>query len=337
MNKKTRFLVLSIILIFALKGISQDKWKGAVIRENDLKVIKNPREPLHGDIRFDIVEEVSIGGNNDENYQFFRIRDIKVDKRRNIYVLDQGNFRVQIFNEKGLYLRTLGRQGQGPGEFQRPVQIAIDKGKDIVYVKDYPRLKVFDANGKLIDDFVQRSYPLDFIIDNADQMWGVFSIFNEDRTYHAFCVATLRGKIVKKFAEFPITITTSPGEGGNTLLRTGKEYALHFAQVEDQKYVYGFSDRYRIYEIDELGKQLFIMEKDEPARSFSDEERKQHQGAYLPEHVPYFYSLLTDSEGRIYVQRNIISRSQEDPFLYDIFSKEGVYYTKDLLHILLMR
>ena len=53
--------------------------------------------------------------------------DVAVDKAGNIYILDSGNARIQKFGPDGKYLATIGRKGQGPGEFILPDGLDIDK------------------------------------------------------------------------------------------------------------------------------------------------------------------------------------------------------------------
>ncbi|HEX6644093.1 MAG TPA: 6-bladed beta-propeller [Gemmatimonadales bacterium] len=42
----------------------------------------------------------------------------------NVYVLDQGANHIRVFDSAGAELRTIGREGQGPGEFGRPYSLA---------------------------------------------------------------------------------------------------------------------------------------------------------------------------------------------------------------------
>jgi hypothetical protein len=81
-------------------------------------------------------------------YSFFA-SGLAADSKGNIYVLDAYGDRVLKFDKAGNYLSSFGRKGQGPGEFQAPVQILVD-GQDRVYVKDIVRmsLAVFDENGR---------------------------------------------------------------------------------------------------------------------------------------------------------------------------------------------
>ena len=85
----------------------------------------------------------------DENLAFNRPYDITMDKEGNLYILDTGNDRIQKFNPEGKYLDTIGRQGQGPGEFQNPLSLDIDsQGK--LYVADQvaKKIHIFNPNGK---------------------------------------------------------------------------------------------------------------------------------------------------------------------------------------------
>ncbi len=51
---------------------------------------------------------------------FYHAGQVEVDKDGNIYVIDTRSYRVQVFDSHGKYRITLGREGQGPGEFQIP-------------------------------------------------------------------------------------------------------------------------------------------------------------------------------------------------------------------------
>jgi hypothetical protein len=69
-----------------------------------------------------------------------------------IFVLDAGNFRVVAFDQDGNALREFGRQGQGPGEFQRPRGFGV--AGDLVIVTDTRnnRVAAFSRDGELVSD-----------------------------------------------------------------------------------------------------------------------------------------------------------------------------------------
>ena len=55
-----------------------------------------------------------------------RVTDVAVDAAGQVYVLDGGFDKICIFGEDGSYLRSIGRKGEGPGEFYEPRSLAID-------------------------------------------------------------------------------------------------------------------------------------------------------------------------------------------------------------------
>jgi len=70
-----------------------------------------------------------------ENGKFFGPSNVALDIQGNIYVADTMNYRVQIFDPSGKFIRAFGAQGDRPGEFIRPKGIAVDS-EGHVYVAD---------------------------------------------------------------------------------------------------------------------------------------------------------------------------------------------------------
>lgn len=94
--------------------------------EDSIQIIANPNEPVFGEIIFDLEEDLRIGKESNENYLFYKIRDVQVDLSENIYVSDMNNYRIQKIDKNGKYLQTIGRWGQGPGEFEQPTIIRLE-------------------------------------------------------------------------------------------------------------------------------------------------------------------------------------------------------------------
>jgi len=85
----------------------------------------------------------------DENLAFNSPSDIAMDSSGNIYILDSGNQRIQKFSPEGKYLATIGRKGQGPGEFASPSSLDIDS-KGYLYVLDSMRLQILAPDSKVL-------------------------------------------------------------------------------------------------------------------------------------------------------------------------------------------
>jgi hypothetical protein len=60
-----------------------------------------------------------------ENDAFSPIRRIAVDKNGQLYVLMPQEHRVAVFSEDGAFVESLGRWGEGPGEFSHPIDLGF--------------------------------------------------------------------------------------------------------------------------------------------------------------------------------------------------------------------
>ncbi len=86
---------------------------------------------------------------------------VAVDKDGNVYITDTFNDRVEIFDADGGFIRTFGKNGDGPQDFERPKGIAVDCDGHI-WVADAAQdmVKVFNQEGRLLIYFGQHGeYP----------------------------------------------------------------------------------------------------------------------------------------------------------------------------------
>ncbi len=103
--------------------------------------------------RIELVEDLVIGERgDDDNYRLYNATGAKVDAEGNHYVLDAGNFRVQVFDRDGDYVRTLGGQGQGPGEFTRPRELVLAGNRVVVVDSGNRRFSFWTLDGKPLGD-----------------------------------------------------------------------------------------------------------------------------------------------------------------------------------------
>ncbi len=64
------------------------------------------------------VEAQRLGSTTDPNLGFTSVSGIAIDRDGSVYVFDFGVYGVKVFSAEGRLIRTIGRQGQGPGEFE---------------------------------------------------------------------------------------------------------------------------------------------------------------------------------------------------------------------------
>ncbi len=136
-----------------------------------VRVVHNEKGGLWGKtpkVALELVRKIGDIDTEDENLAFHYPSDVAVDAEGNLYILDAGNTRVQKFGPDGRYLATIGRKGQGPGEFIMPDGLDIDRdGNLVVFDTAQSRLHVIIDGGKdsksiiLKDERVYGIRPLD--------------------------------------------------------------------------------------------------------------------------------------------------------------------------------
>lgn len=85
-------------------------------------------------------------------------REATIAADGNLYVVDGGNFRIQVFTQEGKYLRTFGSIGRRSGQFSRPKGIGSDKRGNI-YIVDtaFGNFQIFNPKGQLLLDVGSRN------------------------------------------------------------------------------------------------------------------------------------------------------------------------------------
>lgn len=93
----------------------------------------------------------TIGKRGQNNGEFNFPLQAAVAPSGKLYVVDSGNFRIQVFNADGSFDTTFGSLGRYPGQFARPKGIATDSAGNI-YVVDtaFGNIQIFNSDGQLL-------------------------------------------------------------------------------------------------------------------------------------------------------------------------------------------
>lgn len=150
---------------------------------------------------FRLRELLVIGNDGDRNYLFSGASVLKLDQEENIYILDSRNCRVQVFDKKGLFLRTLGAgRGQGPGQFVAPIDMEVDTRQRLLHVLDCKNRKIsrFHLDGRFHSDIPLKRYmPVKFFLDPEGNYLLNFLVYAENGSYtRKITKITLDGKML---------------------------------------------------------------------------------------------------------------------------------------------
>ncbi len=93
------------------------------------------------ELSFTLIEQLVIGDGEDApaEYLFTFPESVRTDSRGYIYVRDRRRADVRVFDERGQYVTTVGKRGEGPGEMREIVSMHVD---------DRNRLIVADRNSR---------------------------------------------------------------------------------------------------------------------------------------------------------------------------------------------
>ena len=131
------------------------------------------------------------------------------------------NARIVKFDKNGKFIKTWGKKGSAPGEFDTPHALAMDsKGRLLVGDRNNNRIQIFDQDGKFLEEWKQFSRPSGLYIDKNDVLYVADSESNKARHpgwKRGIRIGSVKGGKVWSFIpdpeSNPDTAATSAAEG----------------------------------------------------------------------------------------------------------------------------
>ena len=301
------------------------------------------------------VEELRIGSVDgaDTAKLFGSIWDVTLDAFGRAYVLDRQAKEVRVFDRSGEHLRTLGHEGEGPGEFANP--IALDWGPEgNLWVVDQrnARYTVFDTAGNYVGSHRRKiggwGYPWGGGFDDSRRLYepSYFAdpVSGEDRkVYIRHAVAD--GVAASDTFDLPQendvrSYRMERPDGGSTIV--GIPFTPRLMWRFDRRGGLWFSlgENYRLYHRSLAGDTTRIVEREYQAVPVTSgelddvRERYSRYGAQhmnriisrIPEVKPAFESFVVDDQGYLWVSRTRrVDSNGSSSATLDVFDPEGRY------------
>ncbi|MCK4980373.1 MAG: 6-bladed beta-propeller, partial [Candidatus Delongbacteria bacterium] len=340
---KNLILIIAIIIsILAPTSCTNNEKNYTVTEVDGIKVYHNNTVPSDPNYKITPKEVFAIQG-YDENAtdslrNFIQPQDVAVDSRGNIYVLDSRLASIKIFDKNGLFVKSIGRKGTGPEEFELPWQMLMLN--DTLFVADNAsrQFSVFDNKFNFIRTFTLGNnntlivmIPIDsnsFI--SATQSWKVEG---EDAYYvNTTSLRDSKFKIVKNLNE-----KIGKYVGQNT---TFGDYTTAYCVGKDNIYIGKNSiNDYSIDALDVNGQQKYRMDKDFRKITMPQEENEAYEKSRnsanmndtdLDFKIKYkksleLFGMFVDKDDHLLIQVPL-DRNEENEFdfVVDAF-KDGVF------------
>jgi len=337
--KTVKFLSLILILLIATFVFIQ-----ADNRESLADLYKG------GKIRF--VQELILDDNSMPEDVFFESPSyIMMDAKGNIYISDYMANNIKKFDASGKFIKIIGREGQGPGEFGGPSQATCAKDRLIVWEMRNRRISALTLDGEYITGkkLTSRREWLQNIrsLPNGDVVIGMETMFfseldkPQEYTIQIFSPDLEHKKTIYSHEFWHNKIIRGEFGGANVLQPFSS--LVYWDVSPNGKIVIGFSEKYEISIYDsEKGKISTFTHPYKPVR-ISEQDKKDHfagmtysrggvttkevpdyvaKNAKFPKFKPAFNSILVDSEGNILVHAYRKNRDEMSRY-FDSFDSEG--------------
>ena len=187
-----------------------------------------------------------VAGNGPDTFD--RPTGVAVAPNGDIFVTDGHgqNNRVVKFSKDGQFIKTWGKTGAGPGEFDQPHDISIGGSQGWVFVADRSnnRVQIFDQDGNFIDAWKQFGRPSAVHVSQDDTLYVSDSITNSrvNPGYtRGITIGSARDGSVRAFIPDPdldqVEVNRISGASGITADATGTIYAADVGTHRLRKYV----------------------------------------------------------------------------------------------------
>ncbi len=288
--------------------------------------------------RIELVEDLVIGGDTDDpRYSFYRPRSVAVDDVGRIYVADVGDHQVKVYDENGEHLMSLGREGQGPGEFMGPGYATVAGA--VLVVADM-RLSLWDLGGQHLGDKTIGTSALWNLAGRADgSVVARYSKINESGQQEAVIERwDSEGMTQARYPSMPdfeSVFYPSRDVRPRISLSVAPAIPSYAAGSNGPIYLTPAGD-YQVFTFNAEGEMTWALRVAEPRQPLSRVEidrametvQSRFPGAIesqidWPQYEPALSHLLVDGHGHLYVFHYFVAGHEPDEYKVDVYSPEG--------------
>ncbi len=327
----------------------------------EVKIVNNPRTPAPRDgkkKKLVFEEELTIGVvEGDENYLFGGDIIFNTDDEGNFYVSDWQKLRIQKYNPDGKYLLSIGKQGQGPGEFGNLSVVRFDR-RGLLYVTDLAnrRINFFDREGNFMEQINLPDVFENLYLNSRGRLVAVHTASIESKSgFSAFKqeygIFDSQGKLLTEF--YSMIKEPKPPEGRDAtsiakfmagLLSDMVSEPQPTYLVADNDYIYfGAGENYLIDVFNPDGKKVMSIRRDYDPITYSDKDKENfireqaedflrrypeemrkeiYKFIKFPKYKPSYSNFALMENGWLVVEANYVAGQ---PTLFDLFDKDGIY------------
>ncbi len=145
---------VSVAVVLLASGLSNaGEWKGREIERDGVRRVLNPATTVEPQQTCATAETWRVAGGDEADVLFGPINDIARNDAGVSFLLDSQVATVHVISPDGEYLRSIGREGEGPGEFRWASDIVLLGDGTVCVLQVMPaRAVMLTPEGKAIGD-----------------------------------------------------------------------------------------------------------------------------------------------------------------------------------------
>ena len=359
---KTRILSIttaafSFIILFNTCGKQNSQWQATVEEVEGATVVKNPAVPLNTELQIKFEEDLTLGvEEGDEHYMFGSQVLLNTDDEGNIYVTDGDRKIVNKYDASGSFLRSIGRPGQGPGEFQDISEVRFDIEGNI-YLNDVrsQRISFLSKDGQYLRG-IRVPGVFERVLINSQGFYIAKSADNVElgkgkKWDYFYGLFDADFNLMAEFLRLPQEVKTSNKNidsiaqvFADSLSETAFKPYVNYVLDKNDSIYFGYPESYEIevyssidgrlmkiiqrdfkpLEISGRDKEYFRQNQSERFRNKmpAGEEKKIFELVKYPKYKPAYERFTLMENGWIFV---VVDSARGESKLVDIFNQEGEY------------
>jgi hypothetical protein len=350
MNKVTFICVIFLLIFAACKTKSDMEARVEVI--DGIEHVFNTGAPLYPNRKVSFEEELAISPEDEEgNFILFQPMSFIVDRNENIYITDVQENSIKVFDSHGKYKLTIGRRGQGPGEFQYlGSQTFLPDGRLLVMDSMQKRTTLFSAAGEFLESFQwKESLGRLYVATESSLILSKYTFEGKNNPLEGRRLFIREydfgGNELNSFGEFTVEETRIWAEANRAAalswphsprsIFSGDHVRQHLYHCLNSEYAIEVYDRrgelirkiQRSYDPVPLSHQ----EAEEFRARYKDAPsmRKVIEGMPMPNVKPITTRMLIDDKGNLWVETHE-EKEEEGQIIkaYDFFNADGFYEAK---------
>ncbi|MCX6578462.1 MAG: 6-bladed beta-propeller, partial [Candidatus Aminicenantes bacterium] len=302
------------------------------ITENGIPVIYNPKQPVPAKgipNRLIPRQDLIIGkSSGDENYIFSTLESIQVDNEGNIFALDLKEGKIKEFDKYGKHLRTFGKKGPGPGEWQAPSRMHLTPDGKLA-ILDSGKIAFYSLQGECLSEISTARWRfLQMRIDSRSHIYADNLAFDNKGVSQ---------KLLKFDPGLNLLATVAENQSDIKLPRINiMTDRFVYDIIRGDQLAWAYTTRYEIQILNLEGKTIRKIIKDYEPIPITERDKREiieerygeegpPQGITLefPTHFYPIFSIVVDDKGWFYVRTH--EKDSMGNYLIDVFNSEGIY------------